>query len=274
MLRAFHKKLRVAAVLTDSRALVAKLPSGEAAALLPLDWVRSTESAGEQLRQIRRPCKGRTRGHVVAPVGQRTGHRARREGVRRAGLDAVRTWPGAIHGRQAPRFLGPRLAGYTGSTMAVGFDMHYSVTSFFVLAVAALATGCASTAGSPTSPSAGSGSPTLTAEQLGGTWTLSSLQPAAQTEQAVPAGATYELTLGEGRVSTRADCNVCNGALVLSGQTVTIGPILACTRAACATMAFETTYVAVLAGDSVARVDGVTLTLTSSRGTLRFLQRR
>ena len=42
----------VAAVLTDSRALVAKLPSGEAAALLPLDWVRSTAAAGEQLRQI------------------------------------------------------------------------------------------------------------------------------------------------------------------------------------------------------------------------------
>ncbi len=89
-----------------------------------------------------------------------------------------------------------------------------------------------------------------------------------------PAGATYELSLGEGRVSARADCNVCNGALVLSGQTATIGPILACTRAACATMAFETTYVAVLAGDSVVRIDGVTLTLTSSRGTLRFLQRR
>jgi heat shock protein HslJ len=51
---------------------------------------------------------------------------------------------------------------------------------------------------------------------------------------------------------------------------VTIGPLLACTRAACSTMAFENTYVGVLAGESHVRVDGDSLTLSSSRGVLRF----
>ena len=93
-----------------------------------------------------------------------------------------------------------------------------------------------------------------------------SIQPAGQTEQSVPAGTSYALALADGRVSAKADCNVCGGNLVVGGQALTIGPLLACTRAACPTMAFENTYVAILAGDSAARIDGNSLTLTSSRG--------
>ena len=51
---------------------------------------------------------------------------------------------------------------------------------------------------------------------------------------------------------------------------MTIGPALACTRAACATMAYESEYVALLAGDNAAEIGANTLTLTSSRGRLRF----
>ena len=37
---------------------------------------------------------------------------------------------------------------------------------------------------------------------------------------------------------------------LLAGQTLTVGPSLACTRAACPTMAFENTYTSVLSGVS------------------------
>lgn len=52
MLQAQHTASPVAAVLTDSRALVAKLPSGEAIALLPLDWVRSSAATAAVLKEM------------------------------------------------------------------------------------------------------------------------------------------------------------------------------------------------------------------------------
>ncbi len=52
LLQTHHAATRVASVLTDSRALVAKMPSGEAIALLPLDWVRATAAAGAELAQM------------------------------------------------------------------------------------------------------------------------------------------------------------------------------------------------------------------------------
>ena len=52
MLQAFHVKSKVASLLTDSRAVVAKLPSGQALALLPLDWVRVSGTAKKQLTEI------------------------------------------------------------------------------------------------------------------------------------------------------------------------------------------------------------------------------
>jgi heat shock protein HslJ len=56
----------------------------------------------------------------------------------------------------------------------------------------------------------------------------------------------------------------------LDGNRLTLGPALACTRAACSTMAFESAYLSVLAGDSQAVVDSNSLTLSSARGVLRF----
>ena len=52
MLQAQHTASPVAAVLTDSRALVAKLPAGEVMALLPLDWVRSSAATVGTLQEI------------------------------------------------------------------------------------------------------------------------------------------------------------------------------------------------------------------------------
>jgi heat shock protein HslJ len=142
-------------------------------------------------------------------------------------------------------------------------------TFLFILATAALSA-CSDSSSTPTSPSAGSGSAALTAGQIAGTWALASIQPDGQPIQITPGGATYTLTLGEGTLSTRADCNTCSGAFTLAGQTLTAGPHLACTRAACATMAFESAYTSILAGQSTVTVSDGTLVLSSPRGTLRF----
>jgi heat shock protein HslJ len=137
------------------------------------------------------------------------------------------------------------------------------------LVVILLAAGCNS-ASSPTSPSSPGGSPILTADQLAGTWNLLSIGPAGQSEQPTPSGAAYTLTFTDSRLSTRVDCNVCNGGFALSGQTLTAGPALACTRAACSTAAFEHAYTTLLGGESLVRLSDGSLMLSSARGVMRF----
>jgi heat shock protein HslJ len=158
--------------------------------------------------------------------------------------------------------------------------MNSSRSLVSLVVAALLATGCAGSAtspsslsGSPTSPggqSPSSGSPAPTVGQLAGTWNLQSLQPAGDVDQTTPAGASYTLTLADGRLSTRADCNLCGSAFTLSGQTLTAGPTLACTRAACPTMAFESTYTRLLSGDSNVTLSDGALMLSSVRGVLHF----
>src|SRR5262245_36324370 len=140
-----------------------------------------------------------------------------------------------------------------------------------VILVAALTVACSQ---SLSSPSAISSPPSAAhiAAQLDGAWTLSAIQPASGTKQDRPMSSTYTLTFAEGRLSTRADCNMCSGAFSLSGNTLTAGPKLACTRAACATAAFESAYSSMLSGDSQMVVTGSTLTLTSPRGVLYFVR--
>jgi heat shock protein HslJ len=148
--------------------------------------------------------------------------------------------------------------------------MH--VRSFVGLVVLGLSlAACSESRSTLTSPSSVADSNlNITAETLTGTWRLTSIQPAGRAEQATPAGARYAITFDAGRLSTRADCNTCVGAFTLSGQTLTAGPNLACTRAACPTMSFEIVYTSILSGDSAIAVSGSTLTLSSARGTLRF----
>jgi heat shock protein HslJ len=136
--------------------------------------------------------------------------------------------------------------------------------------VASFAIGCSQSISTPTSPSTVNGSLTLTTDQLAGTWNLVSIQPAGLVDEATPSGASYTVTFADGRLSTRADCNMCSGVFALSGQTLTAGPALACTRAACVTMAFENTYVSILSGESTVTLSADTLVLSSSRGVLRF----
>ena len=141
--------------------------------------------------------------------------------------------------------------------------------SLIVFVVTSLALGCAESSSTLTTPSTSSSSPVLS-DAIAGTWTLESIQPAGRPDQARPAGATYTLTFAESRLSTRTDCNTCSGAFALSGQTLIAGPALACTRAACPTIAFENAYTSLLGGNSSVTLSQGTLVLSSERGVLRF----
>lgn len=57
MLKAQHETAPVAAVLTDARALIARLPAGEAVALLPLDWVRQSAESTAELGDLSRRAR-------------------------------------------------------------------------------------------------------------------------------------------------------------------------------------------------------------------------
>jgi heat shock protein HslJ len=140
-----------------------------------------------------------------------------------------------------------------------------------------LAAACSNASSNPLSPSSASasgsgsgGDGTAATIDLTGVWTLSSVQPAGQRAQPTPPGARYTLTFTDGRLTARVDCNTCSGAYTLSGQTLTTGPRLACTRAACQTMEFGDAYTGVLAGESTVRLSGGALELSSARGVLRF----
>lgn len=142
--------------------------------------------------------------------------------------------------------------------------------SLAALVVIACCSGCAERSSTQMAPSQVAGSPAPMADQLSGTWSLVSIQQAGEADQPTPPGASYTLTFADGRLSTRVDCNVCNGAFTLSGQTLTAGPALACTRAACPTIAFENHYTALLSGNSIVTLSTNVLALSSARGVLRF----
>ena len=147
---------------------------------------------------------------------------------------------------------------------------HLFFSFSLVILVAALTAACAQ---SVTSPSAAEvAGPAYTAAQLEGSWTLVSIERAGEAKQNRPFDAVYTLSFSEGRMSTRVDCNTCGGSSSVNAGVLTAGPNLACTRAACSTMAFENTYTSILGGDSNIVVTGSTLTLSSPRGTLQFVR--
>jgi heat shock protein HslJ len=113
-------------------------------------------------------------------------------------------------------------------------------------------------------------SPTPT--ELDGVWRIISIQPATQSVQLAPVGALYQVTFADGRMSVRVDCNVCTGRFTSDATTLTVGPELACTRAACETASYESAVLMLLGGDHQYTTTLHNLTLTSSRGTL-LLQR-
>ena len=149
--------------------------------------------------------------------------------------------------------------------------MNQLLFSFSILVlVAVLTAACAQSVTSPTAAQVAG--PAYTTAQLEGTWTLAWIERAGEAKQNRPFDATYTLSFNDGRLSTRVDCNSCGGSFSVNGTTLTAGPNLACTRAACPTQAFENAYTAILSGDSNVVVTGSTLTLSSSRGAMRFVR--
>ena len=151
--------------------------------------------------------------------------------------------------------------------------MKNRCSSINVLVIISLlsAVACSESPASPTSPSSSSiSAASALTTQIDGGWTLISIQRAGEAVQTRPAAADYTAVFENGRISTRADCNSCSGLATVSTGAVSIGPVLACTRAACPTMAFESAYVSLLSGDHSATIDGGSLTLQSARGVVRF----
>jgi heat shock protein HslJ len=130
-----------------------------------------------------------------------------------------------------------------------------------LMSIALMLAGCSDN--SPASP---------TPDSVDGVWRIISIQPASQGVQTAPVAAQYQVTFEDGRVSARVDCNTCNGSFTLNGGTLTIGEVLACTRAACPTASFESAVVSLLPGNHQISATLHNLTLTSSRGTV-LLQR-
>ena len=141
---------------------------------------------------------------------------------------------------------------------------------YLTVVVAAFLT--AVTCGACSAPTGSSGLNTTapTSQGIGGPWTLVTRQPPGQAEAAPPAGAILGMEISDGLAAITADCNRCNGPAVVGTSTLTVGPLLACTRAFCASAPFDDSFLQMLAGESAATLDGNTLTLRSDRGVLRF----
>jgi heat shock protein HslJ len=149
--------------------------------------------------------------------------------------------------------------------------MKTSRPLFFALIIAAaLGAGCAESVSTPTAPSTTAGAVNFTADDLAGIWRLLSIQATGGSMMPTPAGTEYTLTLGDGRLSSRVDCNICNGSFSLSGERMTAGPLLACTRAACRTMEFEHAYTRILGGEATVTLSSEALRMSSDRGVLQF----
>jgi heat shock protein HslJ len=71
-------------------------------------------------------------------------------------------------------------------------------------------------------------------------------------------------------VTVRADCNTCAGTYRADAGSLTIGPQLACTRAACPSAPLDQEYVTALAGATSYVVAGSRLAIFSTGGVLRF----
>ena len=134
---------------------------------------------------------------------------------------------------------------------------------------ALVVSGCSSGPMTPASPSSITGSTALTADALSTTWRLQSIQLPGQTEQAAPAGADYTLTFTD-RLSLRADCNTCSSSYTISGSTISVANVMACTRAFCPTAEFERDYTSLMNGDFTVTTAGSSMTLSSPRGTISF----
>ncbi|MET0554346.1 MAG: META domain-containing protein [Vicinamibacteria bacterium] len=118
--------------------------------------------------------------------------------------------------------------------------------------------------------------PTAPSDVLETEWRLASVQLPGASPVANGRPDRFTLRLGaDGNAGARVSCNVCGGGYQLSGDRLTVSS-LACTLAFCAPIEGVPTaidaYPTLLEGATAVSGDGATLTLTSERGTLRFVR--
>jgi heat shock protein HslJ len=102
-------------------------------------------------------------------------------------------------------------------------------------------------------------------------WQLVSIQTTAQPAVIVPDPTRYTVRFGsDGSVSARVDCNRCGGRYRVDGAALTINPVLACTRAACALPSLESQFTEALTSVSSYVQRESELELVYPGGTLRF----
>jgi heat shock protein HslJ len=117
----------------------------------------------------------------------------------------------------------------------------------------------------------GDGGPGEPSGSLVGRWQLEAFQGADGRPVAVTAPERFTVEFGaDGRVIIRADCNTCTGSYQADGTSLTIGPLLACTRAACPSAPVDQQYVAALTGTVLYEIRGDRLTIRSQDGSLQF----
>jgi heat shock protein HslJ len=125
-----------------------------------------------------------------------------------------------------------------------------------VLAASVLLTSCEDGVTSPT--------------ELSGTWRLEAMRLPGGSEVAPPDPSRFTVEFeAAGQVSVQADCNGCGGEYALGDDTLVVQQ-LTCTLIACPAAPLDAQFLEVLDGTSEVDVEDEELTITSSRGTLRF----
>ena len=102
-------------------------------------------------------------------------------------------------------------------------------------------------------------------------WQLVSLEPTAGPTVTVVDPGRYTVRFGsDGSVGARADCNRCAGRYRIEGAALTVGPALACTRAACVPPSLGDQFTAALTTVSTYIQREGELELVYAGGSLRF----
>jgi heat shock protein HslJ len=139
--------------------------------------------------------------------------------------------------------------------------MNHSTRTLLAF-IGALAAGCGSE--SPTAP--------VDTNILGTTWHLRSIQEAGSAILKIPDRDRFTLSLEEdGRVSVRADCNVCSGRYELTNSSLRLTP-MACTKAFCGTDSPDMRFLSALQPTTSVAITGGTLTIEAAGTVLVFVE--
>jgi heat shock protein HslJ len=143
--------------------------------------------------------------------------------------------------------------------------------SFLLMLTTVFLTGCSDTITGPSPTAAMTSGTTWQLMTPGTTWQLQSFERADATSVQVPDPEKFTIELGaDGRLSITADCNRCAASSSQVDGALRVNPVIACTRAACASAPFDTEYVAALADAMVVPTGSTALELVSKAGVLKF----